>query len=151
MCYMCATNAKNTILRAHYAFMAYRSGVPIEFLVDIVNREEEKAGDMSPSNSTERRMDADTNTDTRVRQEESKEKGDGRGEDATMCTAGLGVKELAAITLAEAASYAPSNMTPTLVGLLSRQYTPAGIVELVTTVSVMHMIHRWTSVYVPTT
>lgn len=34
MCYICATKAGNTILRAHYAFMAHRSGMPIDHLVN---------------------------------------------------------------------------------------------------------------------
>lgn len=39
MCYLCATNAGNIVLRAHYAFMAHRSGVAIQRLVDIGRRE----------------------------------------------------------------------------------------------------------------
>lgn len=35
MCFQCATNAGNTVLRAHYAFLAMRSGVPLERLVQI--------------------------------------------------------------------------------------------------------------------
>lgn len=61
------------------------------------------------------------------------------------------VNKVAAIALAEACSMTPSNMTPTLVDLLSRHYSPAGLVELVVTVSVAHMFHRWTSYYVPET
>lgn len=59
-------------------------------------------------------------------------------------------KEIAAIALAQATSYAPSRMTPILVGLLSRQYSPAGLIELLSTVSVLHLINVWTSFYVPT-
>lgn len=33
MCYICATNSGNTILRAHYAFLAHRNGMPIRQLV----------------------------------------------------------------------------------------------------------------------
>lgn len=32
MCYICATYADNTILRAHYAFMAHRNGTSIASL-----------------------------------------------------------------------------------------------------------------------
>lgn len=53
------------------------------------------------------------------------------------------------MALAEAASGTPSTMSPTLVGLLSRQYSPAGVIELVITVSMALMFHRWTSVYMP--
>lgn len=61
----------------------------------------------------------------------------------------VGAKEVAAMALAEAASGTPSTMSPTLVGLLSRQYKPAGVIELVITVSMALMFHRWTSVYMP--
>lgn len=37
MCYQCATNAGNTILRAHYAMMAWRNGVSIDRLVQIAD------------------------------------------------------------------------------------------------------------------
>lgn len=57
--------------------------------------------------------------------------------------------KVAAMALAEAASGTPSTMSPTLVGLLSRQYSPAGVIELVITVSMTLMFHRWTSVYMP--
>lgn len=39
MCYICATNAGNTILRAHYAFMAHRNGMPIRQLATATNTE----------------------------------------------------------------------------------------------------------------
>lgn len=39
MCYICATNAENTILRAHYAFLAHRSGVSIQQLASVANTE----------------------------------------------------------------------------------------------------------------
>ena len=39
MCYICATNAGNTILRAHYAFMAHRNGMPISQLVNATSTE----------------------------------------------------------------------------------------------------------------
>ena len=63
--------------------------------------------------------------------------------------AAVGAKEVTAMALAEAASGTPSTMSPSLVGLVSRQFSPAGVIELITTVSVAFMFHRWTSVYVP--
>lgn len=63
----------------------------------------------------------------------------------------VSVHQVAAITLAEATSFTPSTMTPTLAGLLTRQYTPSGVIELLITVSVTFMYHRWTAVYVPMT
>lgn len=39
MCYMCATNAGNNILRAHYAFMAFRNGVSIRRLATVARSE----------------------------------------------------------------------------------------------------------------
>lgn len=37
MAYQCATNAENTILRAHFAYMAMRSGVTLERLVQVTD------------------------------------------------------------------------------------------------------------------
>lgn len=110
MCYICATNAGNNILRAHYAFMAFRSGVPIRRLATIASND----------------ADSDVAADKAV-----------------------GAKEVAAMALAEAASGTPSTMSPTLIGLLMRQYSPAAVIELIITVSVAFMFHRWTSVYMP--
>lgn len=110
MCYICATNAGNNILRAHYAFMAFRSGVPIRRLATIASND----------------ADSDVATDKAV-----------------------AAKEVAAMALAEATSGTPSTMSPTLIGLLMRQYSPAGVIELIITVSVAFMFHRWTSVYMP--
>lgn len=56
MSYICATYADNTVLRAHYAFMAHRNGVSIAELkraaaargigaVEIAGDEEEGGGD----------------------------------------------------------------------------------------------------------
>lgn len=106
MCYVCATKAGNMILRTHFAYMAHRSGVPIQRLVDIVKSAGEE--------------------DDRV-----------------------GPKDVAAFMLAHAAGSTPSAMTPTLVRLLSQWYPPAAVLELVTTVSLVHMLQRWTAVYVP--
>lgn len=107
MCYLCATNAKNTILRAHFAFMAYRSGISIQRLVHIV---------------------------------------ESAGEDDNYLQ-----KDEAAFMLAQATSFTPSKMTSTLVRYITNQYSPAGVLELVITVSLVSMLHRWTAVYVPTT
>lgn len=57
---------------------------------------------------------------------------------------------MAAMALAEAASGTPSSVSPVLVGLLMRQYSPPGVIELIATVSLAFMFHRWTAVYVPT-
>ncbi len=54
------------------------------------------------------------------------------------------------MALAEAASGTPSKVSPVLVGLLMRQYSPPGVIELIATVSLAFMFHRWTAVYVPT-
>lgn len=106
MCYLLATNSGNTILRAHFAFIAVRSGVFVTRLADLTDSESDDIGTTA--------------------------------------------KEVAAIALAQATSFTPSHMTPTLVGLLSRQYSPAGIVELVTTTAVFHMFNLWTTMYPPT-
>lgn len=45
MCYQCATNAENVILRAHYAYMAMRSGVTLERLVQIADETSTGGGD----------------------------------------------------------------------------------------------------------
>lgn len=37
MCYQCATNAENTVLRAHFAFMAMRSGVSLARLIQVTD------------------------------------------------------------------------------------------------------------------
>lgn len=110
MCYICATNSGNNILRAHFGFLALRNGVPLSRLINIAKCE----------------VDRDVAQD-----------------------AAVGAKEVTAMALAEAASGTPSTMSPSLVGLVSRQYTPAGVIELITTVSLAFMFHRWTSVYVP--
>ena len=53
------------------------------------------------------------------------------------------------MALAEAASGTPSTVSPVLVGLLMRQFSPAGVIELIVTVSLALMYHRWTAVYMP--
>lgn len=37
MCYQCATNAENNVLRAHFAFMAMRNGVSLERLQQVTD------------------------------------------------------------------------------------------------------------------
>lgn len=37
MAYQCASNAENTILRAHFAYMAMRSGVTLERLIQVTD------------------------------------------------------------------------------------------------------------------
>lgn len=110
MCYICATNAGNTILRAHFAFMAHRSGLPIRRLASVARSE--------------------AHHDVAVDVE-------------------IGAKEVSAMALAEGASGTPSTMSPMLVGLLMRQYAPPGVIELIITVSIALMFHRWTAVYMP--
>ncbi|CBJ25934.1 probable fusion protein [Ectocarpus siliculosus] len=110
MCYICATNAGNTILRAHYAFMAHRNGMPI------------------------RQLATATNTDS---------------SEAVAADDTIDAKQVAAMALAEACSGTPSTVSPVLVGLLMRQYSPAGVIELIATVSLAFMYHRWTAIYMP--
>lgn len=57
--------------------------------------------------------------------------------------------QAAAMEFARAASAAPSSVSPALVQKLMRLYSPPGVVELLTTVSLVTMYHRWTSVYIP--
>eukprot|EP00903_Cladosiphon_okamuranus_P005778 g5726.t1 len=110
MSYICATNAGNTILRAHYAFMAHRNGMPI---IQLVNATSTESSDSVAADDT------------------------------------IGAKQVAAMALAEASSGTPSIVSPVLVGLLMRQFTPAGIIELIATVSLAFMFHRWTAIYMP--
>ncbi|CAM9733107.1 unnamed protein product, partial [Choristocarpus tenellus] len=112
MCYISATNAGNNILRAHFAFMAYRAGVSISRLVEITRG----AGDASVGSTS------------------------GEPDD----------KEEMAMAMAQAASYdANSLLSPELVSVISWLYSPAAVIELVTTISLQSAFHRWTSVYVP--
>ncbi|CAN0161166.1 unnamed protein product [Scytosiphon promiscuus] len=110
MCYICATNAGNNILRAHYAFLAHRNGMPIRQLA----------------------MATSTDGSSDVVNDET-----------------VAAKQVAAMALAEGSSGTPSTVSDVLVRLLMRQYSPAGVIELVATVSLAFMFHRWTAVYVP--
>ncbi|CAM9992031.1 unnamed protein product [Choristocarpus tenellus] len=110
MCYICATNAGNNILRAHFAFMACRGGVPITRLIEITRRARNTVIDKSSSDN----------------------------------------QESIAMALAHATSYdSKSVLAPELVYIISGRYSPAGVIELLTTVSLECALHRWTSVYVP--
>eukprot|EP00752_Nemacystus_decipiens_P018246 g16374.t1 len=110
MCYICASNAGNTILRAHYAFLAHRNGMPVRHLANATNTA--SSGNVASDDTVE-------------------------------------AKQVAAMALAEAASGTPSIVSPVLVGLLMRQYSPAGVIELIATVSLAFMFHRWTAIYMP--
>eukprot|EP00903_Cladosiphon_okamuranus_P012381 g11604.t1 len=123
MCYICATHADNTILRAHYAFMASRSGVSIAKLKQVAAVDGGGGGG-----------------------------GGGGGDDvAGDEESGVGAKLLAAVDLARAARTTPSTVSPALVRRIMRLYSPPGVIELLATVSLANMYHRWTSVYVPFT
>ncbi|CAB1103822.1 unnamed protein product [Ectocarpus sp. CCAP 1310/34] len=106
MGYMLATSADNTILRAHFAFMAHRNGVSVSNLASATA----EGGDT-----------------------------DG-GED---------LKKAAALSMARACGGTPGPLPRELVALLMRQYTPAGVIELVNTLSLVSMLQRWTSIYMP--
>ncbi|CAM9843253.1 unnamed protein product [Ectocarpus sp. 6 AP-2014] len=100
------TSADNTILRAHFAFMAHWNGVSVSDL----------------ANATAEGGDTDG------------------GED---------LKKAAALSMARACGGTPGPMPRELVALLMRQYTPAGVIELVNTLSLVSMLQRWTSIYMP--
>ena len=61
----------------------------------------------------------------------------------------LDVIQAAAVEFARAASASPSSVSAAMVKKLVRLYSPPGVIELLTTVSLATMYHRWTSVYVP--
>ncbi|CAM9460800.1 unnamed protein product [Pylaiella littoralis] len=62
---------------------------------------------------------------------------------------GTAAKLAAALALARAASATPSTVTPELVTQIMWLYKPAGVIELITTVSLVTMFLRWTAVYKP--
>lgn len=58
-------------------------------------------------------------------------------------------RQAAALSMARACGGTPGPMPRELVALLMRQYTPAGVIELVNTLSLVSMLQRWTSIYMP--